>query len=462
MKKLKAFLLISFSILNCVACGQTDLKDETLNEVEVKEKVVPDMGGYKCKLLQWGFTDTADGDLLFYKQDTYLYDLAAQRISDVEALYNCDIEFQYSPISADLLNTIVGNIASGTSDGDIISVIELIKIASLVSSDCLYPLTDLKNIIDYEDSEKYGSAGLLEVAMKDSIPYAVTGAMLPLKQCLSGLPLGVFNAGVVADYGLTDLREYYEKKEWTWDTFETFLTDYTIVEGEKKIFAVETPSAWFIQGAMRSNGVEYAVEKDGKVVSGLDSVNTLQAFDWVKKVYKDFPDSINYKNVMMNEHIAAGTSILIFTEAIHIRDRIAYEVDNFGIVPFPCGPLGKYGESSTFSAMEAYGIIKNSEEPEYVAYILSSILEPFKEYLDKESLMTYYDNIFHDRRDIELYLSIDKYARHAYEPQGATIYYFADNISKKSSAEMIQSFAPQFNLVVEKYIAPNYEYMSTH
>jgi hypothetical protein len=113
--------------------------------------------------------------------------------------------------------------------------------------------------------------------------------------------------------------------------------------------------------------------------------------------------------------------------------------------------------------MEGYGVLSNASEPEYAANVISSLLEPFDEFPDRESLTTYYNNIFHDKRDIDLYLTIDKYARHAYEPQGAAPGgYFANIIKSKSPAEMVQNYSKMFNQVVEKYIAPNYEYMSEH
>ena len=61
-------------------------------------------------------------------------------------------------------------------------------------------------------------------------------------------------------------------------------------------------------------------------------------------------------------------------------------------------------------------------------------------------------------------MDIEKNTRSAYFPMGG--YDFVTKveagIKSKTPAELIQTYAPSFDLVIEKYIMPNYEYLSTH
>jgi hypothetical protein len=124
--------------------------------------------------------------------------------------------------------------------------------------------------------------------------------------------------------------------------------------------------------------------------------------------------------------------------------------------------MGTYGKNSSSAAMEAVGILSNAEEPEYAAHIINKLLDPFEEYKDKEGLKKYYETLFHDPRDIDVYFDIDKYSSHAYFPVGG--YDFAtaaaNNILKKTPAEIIQTYAPAFDKIIEKYIAPNYDFIT--
>ena len=92
----------------------------------------------------------------------------------MEKAYNCTITIDNQGAYGDASNNyVVSNLSVGENIGDIFYIAGNNYIANLAYGGYLTPLTDLKDIIDYEDSKKYGSPALLECAMYESIPYAV-------------------------------------------------------------------------------------------------------------------------------------------------------------------------------------------------------------------------------------------------------------------------------------------------
>ena len=166
------------------------------------------------------------------------------------------------------------------------------------------------------------------------------------------------------------------------------------------------------------------------------------------------------------EPLINGEAMMTLTEFQRVFNDIAYKVDDYGIVPFPCGPQGTYGKwAAVLEGTEGFSILANANEPEAAAQVVNAILEPFKGYEGREELLNYYsDSILFDRRDAELFLDINKYAHYSYAQEGGDAFFnnAAGAILKKSGAEIIQQFGNQMEEVVDKYIAPNYAYMKEH
>jgi hypothetical protein len=140
--------------------------------------------------------------------------------------------------------------------------------------------------------------------------------------------------------------------------------------------------------------------------------------------------------------------------------------DDFGIVPFPCGPQGTYGKwAAILEGTEGFSILANANEPESAAQVVNAILEPFKGYEDREKLLDYYsESVLYDRRDAELFLDINKFAHYSYAQEGGDSFFnsAAGQILNKSSSEIVQQFGSQLEKVADEYIIPNYPFMKEH
>jgi hypothetical protein len=157
LKKVIAIILMfAFFAVMLSSCGQSGEEPE---EIESTEPQI-DMGGYYCKILQ----ETKTIDPFTYPENTVFADTMLKRISDVEGMFNCDIDLSNEG-DADqaLLKYVMSNMAAGTDIGEMIFSSNSNMGANFAYAGYLYPLTELKDILDYENSEKYGGSNILEL-----------------------------------------------------------------------------------------------------------------------------------------------------------------------------------------------------------------------------------------------------------------------------------------------------------
>ena len=96
-------------------------------------------------------------------------------------------------------------------------------------------------------------------------------------------------------------------------------------------------------------------------------------------------------------------------EILSNTDSVAYNLNNYGIVPYPNGPDASpgwyqaYNESTDFTIC----IPVSAPDAEATAVIMDSLYEPFEGYETKEDIIDYLDkNFFLDPRDSELFYEL--------------------------------------------------------
>ena len=199
MRKTVVTVIVCMCIFLAVSCSSA-------------EETVPEYIAHDTDSLDFGdmiftYLTEEQGAFIGVKQGTFLYDCAMKRIDDIEKKYNCVINVEHAPAVDSHFNNCRAMIISGISPADIMDFRSGGTPASLAYGGCLYPLTEVHDIIRYEDSFKYGSAAVLECAMVDGVPYAVQPASwpgFPNAQCF----LIAYNLDKVASKGLVDLHEF--------------------------------------------------------------------------------------------------------------------------------------------------------------------------------------------------------------------------------------------------------------
>ena len=417
-----------------------------------------DMLGYECDISQ-GY----DLDHPFqYPRNTLMADMYLKRLDEISKDWNCKVTLR-ADFAGGYLEGSIAYIYSGLHAGEIACTHQPSNIAR---AGVLYPLEGLRDRLDYMNADKFGSLGLLEMGMVNGVPYTVSPVAWPGKQSSYSYNIFAVNEDLVSKYGKTDPRDYVENGEWTWETFSNVIPDYQIEEGSFTATAVN--GGVFVREAAFMNGANFfEIDGSGRPVSALDSQNIAEAIDWCARLYTEDKDYISFLGFYeMVDAFINGKVVLANTSFTHMINEMIYDVDNYGVVPFPCGPRGTYGQWRTaFSDFDSMGIFVNAKDPESAAMIIDRLFEPFEGYETEESLAQYASNIFYDSREVEIFITYLKYTRWNYWTVGLDEYFSnLDSMARlgRSSAEAIETYKGAADVILEKYVFPNYEFISQY
>lgn len=455
-KLLCALLLTVFTLCSCQLSGEEEFLDDFSKGSDMKI----DLSGYQCSIIQ-----SYDLEHPFqYPLDTLLSDLYLARLNDISKDWNCNVFLSPSSGSGGYLEFTINMIYGGLHVAEIACTHQP---SNLVRAGVLHPLDVLRDYLDYMDSSKFGSLGMLEMGMLNGVPYTVSPIAWPGKQASYAYNIFAVNENLISRYGKTDPRDFVENGNWTWATFSDILPEYQINDGSFSATAMNATWMFTLEAAFM-NGADYiAVDDAGRPYSALDSVNITEALDWVSSLFTEKADCISFLgHYEMVDAFINGTVVLAQTSFTHMINEMIYDVDNYGVVPFPCGPRGTYGQwRSAFSDFDSMGIYVNANEPEAAAMIIDRMFEPFEGYETLSDIEGYAYNIFYDRRDVELFTTYLQYARWNYWTVGVTDFFSnAKSLAIKgaSSAEIISRYKESTDVKIEQYVFPNYEFIALY
>ena len=452
-KLIKTLSLLLMLVFVLTACQQAE--QEIVPEFGYSDDSAIDMGGYVCDISQ-----SYDLDHPFqYPRDTLLADLYLKRLDEISSDWNCKVTIR-ADFTGGYLQDSITYVYSGLRVGEIACTHQP---SYLARAGVLYPLDVLQDYLDYMDADKFGSLGLLEMGMFNGVPYTVSPVAWPGKQSSYAYNIFAVNEDLISRYGKTDPRDYVENGEWTWETFEKVIPDYQIDDGTVQATAVN--ATWnFVREAAFMNGADLIdVNSAGNPVSALDSPNIAEAIDWCSRLYTENRNYITFLgHYEMVDAFVNGKIVLANTSFTHMINEMIYDIDNYGVVPFPCGPRGTYGQwRSAFADFDSMGIYVNANEPENAAMIINRLFEPFEGYETTEDLANYASNIFYDRREVDIFISYLKYTRWNYWTVGLDFFSNANSMAKsgKSSAEIVEKNKDAADVILEKYVFPNFEFI---
>ncbi|MDF2686117.1 MAG: hypothetical protein K0S55_1298 [Clostridia bacterium] len=468
MKKIISLLLLMLFILLTACNGNTNQEapDQEDNEV-VQELPEIDMEGYECKVLQ----DDQPINPFRYVDTTEFSDLALKRVGEVEEAFNCNITFEYGGYDIEIINYVISNVMAQVNVGEIYYSSLDNTAGRIAAGGGLYPLTDVKDIVNYEDSAKWGSANFLETAMFDSIPYAVAPMYWPLKQPPMCYIL-VVNEDLIQQAGLSDPREFIEQKNWTWETYENFLISVPNELNGRPLSASVENAAHLSKMAIFGNGTEVIRQEGESFVLDINSSDSIEAMDWAMRMGKEHSDKYymgmkdggNWEQRV--QHTIDGEAVMATAATWLLLDKVMYELDNFGVLPYPVGPKGEQGKwPGVLETMESIGILANAAEPENAAYVIDALFRPLEGYETQDSLDAYMNRyVFHDTRDAEIWNQLGKNAKFSYWTVGGDDFWYQIQgaFFNKTASEFINSQMQKLQNVADKYMIPNLEYMDSH
>ncbi len=451
-------ILIAFAICSCAA---TDNEEFLVDFNSGFDSGKIDFGGFECTIMQNHMAETTATSLFSYPSGTLMEDMLLQRKKEIENDVNCKITIKTDGTIR--LDSIVPVLASGSFVADILFTSGQ---QSFVRAGFCFPLDAMTDYLDYTDSSKYGGYGMLEPGLFKGTVYSVSPIMWPGKQIVTSFGVFVVNENLISRYGRVDPRDYVENGEWTWDTFEKVIPDYQIDDGSVQATAVNI--TWGLLEFAMMNGMQYyTIQDDGSVLPAIDSPEVAETLDWCSRLFANNKDYITFNDhetmlaKMLNDEL-----VMSKTAVDHIIRFMSYKLDNFGVVPMPCGPHGTYGEwTNAYHENIAFMILYNTLEEKCAATVIDRFCDPFEGYETEDDLKNYMSNIFFDDRDLDVIMSLFRNTRWAYQSV-TSIYDFFNNAATatangKSSAEILSSQAERVNETIIKEVIPNVEFIES-
>ncbi|HKM03381.1 MAG TPA: extracellular solute-binding protein [Lachnospiraceae bacterium] len=150
-----------------------------------------------------------------------------------------------------------------------------------------------------------------------------------------------YNAAMIDELGLEAPEALAAKGEWTWDKFAEYAkacTKDTDGDGNPDVYGYGTAWTLTVQGIVASNNGGIAVA----MTEGLSSPSTVEAFEFINKLYNEDKSARPYTNDWNDDLLAFSSGKVAFTFTqpwILVQETANHDFD-MRICPTPTGPSG--------------------------------------------------------------------------------------------------------------------------
>ncbi len=454
MKKVFSVILLSVFILTVFTSCTSGSGTTLLSFID------PDGGSFDLsgKTVTISSESEVKDSLFEQTANTSMYDAIIKRLNDISKKYNCQIDHVTHEGSPTVIQNMMSLAATGDSEIDIIYGHGHNKLGKLAYADILYPLTDVQGYLDYTNSEKFGSAGLLEAAMIKGVPYAVQ----PVQWV--GFSNGfafhiVWNTEKFTQFGLPNLHEYYENKTWTFENFEKLFDSYS-QNADDEIDLIAFQKGYFALTSLYANGVKMCDYNGSEFYCDITEDKALRAADWALNIFRKYEDIITEVGAWETDGFIYEKVLMQPVQVAAATLGLPYDADfQFSLMPFPSGPDANYGEwANLVEAIRGFAISKFSDIPDAAAVIINDLCDPFDD-VTPTGLFDYYnEQIFFNPLDVEILLDVGKYTRNFYSVDNESLWQFKDAFhGNETGAQIINTYKDKIEDLVEEYIRPNFE-----
>ncbi len=327
-----------------------------------------DFGGRVFKIGAWWDRTPVEGK-------TEWDDAFAQRIKEVEDEANCKIEFV---TVADTDQAYVTTTLAGDPVCDIATALTWNLLPGYIQGGIAYPLSDLASF-DFE-SEKWLTSAI------NFGKYKGKRYTMDLKSATDNcVRFGVFyDKRIFNEQGLPDLEELYKNGEWTWDKMlEIAKAVNTDFNGDGEIDTYSIGCEAFMWNFIYSNGGNVFTNDDGTVsATGFEAPQVVEAMDFCAKFQSELANSIfPYDSADTFKMGVLAMGVLEWWNSQNFSSiSNAPMMDEYGWVPFPCGPSANGVYYSYGKELSPYFMLSSVQNPQDVAWAFNAITD----YADSE------------------------------------------------------------------------------
>ena len=194
----------------------------------------------------------------------------------------------------------------------------------------------------------------------------------------------LYNNELIKEFGVDSPQALYEQKKWTFDTFKQLLPLVTDTSEERRIYGLTLYplDQMLALTAIFANGGNI-VKKDssGNAYFGLLDKEALTALEWVKELEanKEVVKHDKWKPAIFG---SKGSTFFLTMVYVGINvsetDDIMFpqsHLDDFGWIPFPCGPDTEYGKfPGTYESDFGGTVILKGNDKQDAGYVLNAYL----------------------------------------------------------------------------------------
>ncbi len=324
-----------------------------------------------------------------------------QKLKKAEELgkkYNTEIKWDVLPW-AEPGNELVKSHLAGEPSADMY-LLEYFQFFSMVREGYLLPTDDL---FDFNDSK-------WSPLLKNHIVGAYDGKQYGIDS-EPGAATGIYyNRAILEREGLTDPQELVKQDKWTWDAFLDIAKKTTKdLDGDGKVdqWGLVGHAPIFARQLIYTNDGAIIKEQDGKIVSGLEDENTMEALQFVYDLWNSHKVAMPNANATFDDYnesqtvFNGGKAAMVSGEIWEGKERKDME-DEYGFVWYPKGPKAKdYANNVVNFAM--WYMPANAKHPKETAKIFEE-LQPWDEIQD--SVRADVEGNFRAEQDVDMALKM--------------------------------------------------------
>jgi len=468
MKKIIAVFLLVSAVFLSVSCGST-VAEPTEIDFDWGDTVTDELVGGDYVVWQQ-LRETDPSYILGFQQDAPLGDEILTRIDTIEKNHDCTLTV-VDEVS------FVQMVASGLHPCDILYV-DLYDFRGFVKSDLLVPVDEYMDVIDINDTFRWGFPNCLETMMHNGTLYGVYPACWPGNVGGYCFVL-ICNSGILYRNGYSHPQEYVENGEWTRDKLVDIIIN--CYDKSSEVYGLETLASWWGRMCVFANGVNYVVKNlDGTYAYGLDTEAAIEGLTYAKESVQKMGDA---RSETKNDLFAAGKAAFTLDWGQNALIKYPYNtlIEDVSMLPFPGNPAYiEYGKWTGYTGVYTSTISMpiTVDNVTAVAKLIDELYAPIAGIECEQDLFDYYSkNVFFHENDFKSLYQALQNSEYSYSPDGEVFNVYNNIIDqsmhispieaietlKDKGWNAVQSFALKNKLAYEKYFGIDYfEYAAQH
>lgn len=426
MKILRTAMIFAVALLLVLAsCSSGEPVSEGFDK-DYDTSYELDFSGMDFSILQ---NSQISEEQFYYDTDTLLSDYSVKRMNSVAADHKCSISLKYIASDDTLKSLLQSYVISCDYYADI-AFVQARYMRDTGNVGGLYDITAFTDVIDISDYDKWGEPNTWEFMMcKGNLYGVVPCAWIEMKP-YAFYPIA-FNTELTKRFGYGDLRELYENGKWTRDSMLEIMVACTDNNLATPVKGMAACLKHFIRAALLANNTEFCVFNDDltEYHCGWEDEAGIEALEWVQSVGHNYTEYMNgfpsssIEDWSYTNYFCDGESTMILTSLVQLYQKICYEVDDFGIMPFPNGPYGEPGKWTGFyEAANVLAIPVTAKDSGASAILMNEIFDFMEEYPDQNAITNYYVTRFYsDPRDMDIINKMSSNCKYSFWPDGGDI-----------------------------------------